>query len=248
MQNPVILKQARRGHSGLLCIVLIALLVQSCAPARPYRMPPRATGPTSPSPSAGASKSPASESKPVPEQSRVKETELGNNRSGPGAGKGQTPNSPLEREAPAALADDSSLLAKIGPRTSPQRAASIRLTEEGRKLLEAEEYGKALSRLERSITIDSSNPYAYYYLGKAHHKMGRHREALNFLEVAESSFAAEPYWLSETLALKGDNFRALGMSQRAEASYAHALRLNSGNGTAIEGLNRLPGSRASGQR
>jgi predicted Zn-dependent protease len=248
MKSLAILREARRRNSGLLCIIAIALLVQSCAPARPYRTPPRGTSPTTPPPGAGASKSPAPESKSVPDQSRVKETELRNNRSGPGTAKGQSPNTSLEREAPAALPDDSSLLAKISPRTSPQRAASIRLTEEGRKLLEAEEYGKALSRLERSITIDSSNPYGYYYLGKAHHKMGRHRESLNFLEVAESSFAAEPYWLSETLALKGDNFRALGMSQRAEASYAHALRLNSGNRAAIEGLNRLRGSGAQGQR
>ena len=108
----------------------------------------------------------------------------------------------------------------------------------------AEEYGKALSRLERSITIDSSNPYGYYYLGKAQHKLGRHRESLNFLEVAESSFGSEPYWLSETLALKGDAFRALGMAQRAESNYDQALRLNSGNRAAIEGLSRLRGAAA----
>jgi tetratricopeptide (TPR) repeat protein len=208
-------------------------------------MPPRGASPTTPSPSTGASKIPAPGSKSVPDQSRIRETELRDNRSGSPAANAQGPGKAAEREAPAALIDDSSLLAKISPRTSPQRAASIRLTEEGRKLLEAEEYAKALSRLERSITIDSSNPYAYYYLGKAHHKMGRHRESLNFLDVAESSFAAEPYWLSETLALKGDDFRALGMSQRAEASYGRALRLNSGNRAAIEGLNRLQGAAGS---
>jgi tetratricopeptide (TPR) repeat protein len=208
-------------------------------------MPQRGAAPATPPPGVGVSRTPAPESKPVPEQSKIKETDLGNNRSAPGAVKGQSAKTPLERETPAALPDDSSLLAKISPRTSPQRAASIRLTEEGRRLLEAQEYGKALSRLESSITIDSSNPYAYYYLGKANHKLGRHRDALNFLEVAEPSFAAEPYWLSETLALKGDNFRALGMSRRAEASYADALRLNAGNRTALEGLSRLKGA---GQR
>jgi tetratricopeptide (TPR) repeat protein len=233
------INQSRRRILGLLLIVVAALLAQSCAPVRPYRVPPRDRSPATP-----PARSPAPEAKSVPDQGKIKESELKNNRSDSGTAKGERPDTPLGREAAPALPDDSSLLAKISPRTSPQRAASIRLTEEGRKLLEAEEYGKALSRLERSITIDSSNPYGYYYLGKAQHKLGRHRESLNFLEVAESSFGAEPYWLSETLALKGDNFRALGMSRRAEASYDQALRLNSGNRAAIEGLNRLRGAAA----
>ena len=45
---------------------------------------------------------------------------------------------------PPPLADDSSLLAKITPGVSPQRAASLRLTDEGSKLLDAGEPAKAL--------------------------------------------------------------------------------------------------------
>jgi hypothetical protein len=159
---------------------------------------------------------------------------------------------PRQDTAPAELSrpplpDDSSLLARLTPATPPHRAASLRLTEEGRKLIEAREYTKALDRLEKTIVIDSSNPYGYFYLAKAHYSLGRYKESLNFLDVAESRFSGEPFWLAEVHALRGENFRALGMSQKAEASYMEALRLNSGNRTASDAMSRTqethPGSR-----
>ena len=137
------------------------------------------------------------------------------------------------------LADDSALLAKITPGVTAQRAASLRLTDEGSKLLDAGEPAKALSRLERTIVIDATNPYGYFYLAKAQYRLGRYTESLNFLGVAESRLSGEPFWLSEVHALRGENYRALGQLQRAEASYAQALRINSGNRTAADGLNRL---------
>jgi hypothetical protein len=139
------------------------------------------------------------------------------------------------------LADDSSLLAKITPGTSPQRAASLRLTEEGRKILEAGDPARSLTRLEKTIVIDSTNPYGYFYLAKAQHRMGRYKESLNFLDVAEARLGAEPFWLAEIHALRGENFRAQGQLQRAEASYNQALRLNSGNRTAADALGRMQG-------
>jgi len=141
----------------------------------------------------------------------------------------------------APLPDDSSLLAKITPGTSPQRAASLRLTEEGRKLLEANDATKALSRLEKTIVIDSTNPYGYYYLAKTQNRLGRYKESLSFLEVAESRFSSDPFWLAEVYALRGENFRALGMLDKAEVSYAQSLRLNSGNRTSNDALAKLQG-------
>jgi hypothetical protein len=143
--------------------------------------------------------------------------------------------------AAAALDDDSSLLAKITPTTTPQRAASLRLTEEGRKLLGAGDPVKALGRLEKTIAVDSTNPYGYYFLAKAHYYLGRHQESLKFLDVAESLFARDSYWLAEVFALRGEDFRALGAADRADTSYAQALRLNPGNRLAAEGLSRLQG-------
>jgi tetratricopeptide (TPR) repeat protein len=141
--------------------------------------------------------------------------------------------------APPPLADDSSLLAKITPGTPPQRAASLRLTEEGRKILEAGDPARALTRLEKTIVIDSTNAYGYFYLALAQYRLGRYKESLNFLDVAESRLGGEPFWLSEIYALRGENFRAQGQLQRAEASYNQAVRLNSGNRTAMDALARM---------
>ncbi|HEX9787889.1 MAG TPA: hypothetical protein VGB09_07675 [Candidatus Binatia bacterium] len=140
---------------------------------------------------------------------------------------------------PPPLPDDSSLLAKITPGITPQRAASLRLADEGSRLLEAGETAKALSRLERSMVVDSTNPYGYFYLAKAQNRLGRYQQSLNFLDVAESRLSSEPFWLAEVHALRGENYRALGQLQRAEASYAEAMRLNSGNRTAADALLRL---------
>jgi hypothetical protein len=235
-------------------LVLVVALA-GCAPQRPYRpplppsrsapLPSRVPPPSPPSPS------PATESfkKPLPQDADIREQNLKSRTLPPpplapepalppGASEYNTlPETSLLPAPP--LPDDSSLLAKITPGVTPQRAASLRLTDEGAKLLEAGETAKALNRLERTIVIDSTNPYGYFYLAKAHHRLGRHRESLNFLEVAESRLNSEPFWLAEVHALRGENYRALGQLQRAEASYGQAIRLNSGNRTAAEALLRL---------
>jgi hypothetical protein len=219
----------------------------SCAPQRSYRtpLPPAPSGPSSasraPVPSPAPTAEPARD--PLPQESRIKEQDLKtkDSRTAPLAREPARPGSSTPEASQPPLPDDSSLLAKLTPGTSPQRAASLRLTEEGRKLLQAGDNAKALDRLEKTIVIDSTNPYGYFYLAKAHHALGRYKESLNFLDVAESRFSAEPFWLAEVHALRGENFRALGMSQKAEASYAQALRLNSGNRTAADAISRLQG-------
>ena len=95
--------------------------------------------------------------------------------------------------------------------------------------------------MEKTIVIDSTNAYGYFYLAKAQYRLGRYKESLNFLDVAESRLNKEPFWLAEVHALRGENYRALGMMQQAEASYAQALRLNSGNRIAVEAMSRLQG-------
>ena len=137
------------------------------------------------------------------------------------------------------LPDDSSMIAKISPGTSPQRAASLRFTEEGKRLIESGEYARALIRLEKTISIDSTNPYGYFYLGKTHYHLGHYKDSLNFLDVAESYLTSQPYWLAEVLAFKGENFRALGLFRKADSNYSKALKLNSGNRVAAKGLSKL---------
>jgi Tetratricopeptide repeat len=215
---------------------------QSCAPRPPPRIPhpPASSSVRVPPPPAPP---PIQESarKPLPQESTIKEQDL-KSRTPPPATT-EIPREPGVAPEPFAppLTDDSSLLAKITPGTAPQRAASLRLTEEGRKLLESGDAAKALTRLEKTIAIDSTNPYGYFYLAKAHYGLGRYKESLSFLDVAESRLSGEPFWSAEVHALRGQNFRALGMVEKAESSYAEALRLNSGNRTANDALPRLQG-------
>ncbi|MBI2999089.1 MAG: tetratricopeptide repeat protein, partial [Deltaproteobacteria bacterium] len=115
------------------------------------------------------------------EESRITEENLKEKGPAPQLkSKGPAPRPFPGREVPPPPLDDSSLIAKITPGTAPRRAASLRLTEAGKRLLDSGDYAKALSRLEKTIAVDSTNPYGYYYLAKAHYHMGRYRESLNF--------------------------------------------------------------------
>ncbi len=227
---------------GSLAAGVIITATPSCAPRAPYRapVPPSASSSAAVKPPAPAWSPRVQETvrKPLPQESKIKEQDVKSKSPTPSLASKET--KPPEAAAPP-LADDSSLLAKITPGTSPQRAASLRLTEEGRKLLQAGDAEKALTRLEKTIVIDSTNPYGYFYLAKAQYQLRQYKESLNFLDVAESRLSGEPFWLAEVQALRGDNYRALGMTQKAEASYLQALRLNSGNRTAADALSRLHG-------
>lgn len=231
----------------MLALTAIVGVAGSCAPRPLYRTPLPSTTAASPS---SAKISPVPPLPPVqepartplPQEAKIREQDLKTKdlTTSPAAKETVKPSTGVTPETSTApLLDDGSLLAKITPGTSPQRAASLRLTEEGRKLLEAGDPAKALNRLEKTIVIDSTNPYGYFYLAKSHYRLGRYKESLSFLDVAESRLTGEPFWLAEVYALRGENFRALGMIDKAEASYAQALRLNSGNRTAADAVARL---------
>ena len=232
------------------------LILAGCAPQRaPYRVPipPHTIGPGSgrvlPPVPPPAPAPPETVYKPLPQEPKILEQDLKSKAppASPAAKEpGRQPGSGESRPVPdataslpPALADDSSLLAKITPGVTPQRAASLRLTDEGSKLLDGGEPAKALDRLERTIVVDATNPYGYFYLAKAQFRLGRYAESLNFLAVAETRLSGEPFWLSEVHALRGENYRAQGQLQRAETSYMQALRLNSGNRTATDALARM---------
>lgn len=249
MQTPI--KQTGSGGTMLLPVLRgwllflgfsVLIWLQGCSPV-PTRPAPLAPVPPAvrppPPPVASLPKPQEAPTRPSVEESRITEENLKEKVPAPQLkSKGPPPRPSPGREVPPPPPEDSSLIAKITPGTAPRRAASLRLTEEGKRLLDSGDYAKALSRLEKTIAVDSTNPYGYYYLAKAHYHMGRYRESLNFLDVAESLVAREPYWLAEVYALKGENLRALGSFERAYSSYSQALRLNPNNRVAVEGVNR----------
>lgn len=236
-------KQASRPLSLIWAFPLVFFLLftlQACAPARAPLPPSPPVPPPSPPQVTLLPKPQEPPAEPPAPEPRIREETIKGRRPAPQPkSKEVTPRLPPRRELAPPPAEDGSLIAKITPKTPPRRAASLRLTEEGRKLLEAGDYAKALSRLEKTIAVDSTNPYGHFYLAKVHHHMGRFQESLNFLDVAESLLGREPYWLAEVFALKGENFRVLGFSQRASSNYSEALRLNPGNRVAADGLSRV---------
>ena len=235
--NPNALRQGVAPRLIALCSLVV---LQSCA--EPYARSPLIPGPAPQPPQVVTAPrvAPVPESKPAVEQPNIKERDLKESRSAGRAGVGGEGTARLPPQAPTEpLPDDSSLVAKISPQTSPRRAASLRLTEEGKRLLAAADYSRALAPLERSIAVDSTNPYGYFYLAKAQYLLGRYQESLDFLDVAESRLVSEPYWLAEVFALRGDNFRALGFLHRAETSYEEALKVNPGSKAAADGVSRL---------
>src|SRR4249920_1272441 len=188
----------------ILALTWTIWAMQGCAPRPPYRIPLSSTSP----PASSAKVSPPAPPSlirepprtPLPQEAKIGEQDLKTRTPIPPPAAKETAKPPpvaTPETSTAPLADDSSLLAKITPGTSPQRAASLRLTEEGRKLLEAGDAPKALSRFEKTIVIDSTNPYGYFYLAKTHYRLGRYKESLSFLEVAESRLSGEPFWLAE---------------------------------------------------
>ena len=135
--------------------------------------------------------------------------------------------------------ENMTLASKINANTTPQRAASLRMTEEGKRLIDSGQYDKALSRIERALAIDASNPYVYYFLGKAHFYLFDYRQSVEFLDVAESLLSTHGFWLGEIHSLKGQNYQELGLLDQAKKSFTAALRFNPKNQGASVGLNRV---------
>lgn len=238
----------------LLQVTVLFWALSGCAPQPRYRVLPPPTRTARIPPPSSAPTPPVQDSTltRLPPESKIRERDIRSNtpvtppvanygKAPVGPASGLEPGGAVEQAPPESppLADDSSLLAKITPSTPPQRAASLRLTEEGRKMLEAGDPARALTRLEKTIVIDSTNAYGYFYLALAQYRLGRFKESLNFLDVAQSRLSAEPFWLAEIHALRGENFHAQGQLQRAEASYNEAVRINSGNRTAVNALARM---------
>jgi len=86
--------------------------------------------------------------------------------------------------------------------TPARRAAALRLTDTGGRLLRRGEYEKAVSNFEKALNVEA-NPYIYFYLAQAHYRLGHYRDALNFLEVAASWLMQQPNWAPQLVALKG---------------------------------------------
>jgi tetratricopeptide (TPR) repeat protein len=142
--------------------------------------------------------------------------------------------------APKPVVVDKPLTDLIHPSTTPQMAASLRLTEEGKNYLNSGNLIKASELFEKGITISPSNPYAYFFMARLRFERREHKQSLGLLSKAEMLFKDNPRWLSDVYSLMGKNHESLFQYNDAKRSYEQALKLNDGNLEAKEGMERLP--------
>ena len=134
---------------------------------------------------------------------------------------------------------DSSLAPLIASAPTPARAASLRITEQQRLELEQGHTDDAIRELAHAISIDPSNSYAYFYLGRAYIARRDYVQAQTFFKRAEIGVASNSAWLGETYAFEGVCLEQAGKSADAVAEYQKALAASPGNLTARVGVTRL---------
>jgi Flp pilus assembly protein TadD len=134
---------------------------------------------------------------------------------------------------------DSSLAPLIASAPNPGRAASLRITEQQRLELDRGHTNDAIRELAHAISIDPSNSYAYFYLGRAYIARRDYAQAQTFFKRAEIGLASNSAWLGETYAFEGVCLEQAGKSADAAAAYQKALTASPGNLTARVGVTRL---------
>ena len=134
---------------------------------------------------------------------------------------------------------DAPLTPLIDTAPTPARAASLRITDHERVELERGDTNDAIRELAHAISIDPSNSYAYFYLGRAYIARKDYAQADTFFKRAEIGLGTNPLWLGETYAFEGLSLEQAGKSAEAVAAYQKALAASPGNLTARVGVTRL---------
>ena len=79
-------------------------------------------------------------------------------------------------------------------RPSPRALASLKLTDQGRRLIDAGEADNAIRVLEQAISLDPTNGQNYYYLSESWLMKGFASEARGFNYLAESHLRGDKDW------------------------------------------------------
>jgi tetratricopeptide (TPR) repeat protein len=101
--------------------------------------------------------------------------------------------------------------------------ASAQWVQEGMGAIEAGDYNRAVTLLERAIGVEPNNGHAFYYYGLAMGERGDPRAALNFLRKAEILLRGDRRGLGDVYAQMGVNEERLGRRQEARRRYEQAL-------------------------
>jgi TolA-binding protein len=134
---------------------------------------------------------------------------------------------------------DKTLDPEINKAVAPTLAASLRLTESARKRLGVGHFDDAMRDLARAVSLDPSDAFAYYYLGRAYLTKGNYTQALTFFRRAEIGFNGRPEWTAEALSYEGICDEELGKPTDAAQAYKRALAASPNNFRARIGYGRL---------
>ncbi len=77
---------------------------------------------------------------------------------------------------------------------NPRKVASLQLTDQGRRLLEAGKSDRAIRVLEQAVSLDPNNGQNYYYLAEAWLMKGVTSEAKDFNHLAEIHLRDDKEW------------------------------------------------------
>ena len=124
-------------------------------------------------------------------------------------------------------------------RDQPALNASLRFVEQGRQALGASRLDDAIRDLGRAVSIDPTDPYAYFYLGRAYMMKKDYGQALAFFGRSEVGLRTTPAWLGEAKGFEGACLEEQGKFPAAAAAYKEALDIDPGNIMARAGYGRM---------
>ncbi len=83
--------------------------------------------------------------------------------------------------------------------TNPRTLASLQLTDQGRRLVEAGKTDQAIRVLEQAISLNPDNGQNYYYLAEAWLLKGVMSEAKKFNQLAEIHLKDNSQWIQRVI-------------------------------------------------
>ena len=100
---------------------------------------------------------------------------------------------PILKEEPSV--EEETTLPEATPEENPRVAASLQLTEQGRRLVEARQPDNAIRVLEQAVSLNPANGQNYYYLAEAWLIKGYASQAKEFNQLAEIHLKEDRGWM-----------------------------------------------------
>lgn len=104
-----------------------------------------------------------------------------------------------EKVSPASEPTAQQAETELSEEPDPRTLASLQLTEQGRRLVEAGKSDQAIRVLEQAIGLNPDNGENYYYLAEAWRLKGVMSEAKKFNQLAEIHLKDNDQWMRRVI-------------------------------------------------